>query len=114
GIRNNPDDKAAGYRFPNDNELSEKVASHPGVQNILKAIKGLSSDSATAAQIDRIDVAVLPGISLAVGRDMITFSSKANREYFSVPDAYKVMVEGRDSFYGHKKSFIHLKNTRTG
>lgn len=112
GVRIDPNDKAAGYRYPNDSELAEKVKSHPAVQNILRAIGALSAEHAD--KCDQIDVSVLPGVALAVGRDMILFNNKANREYFSVPDAYKVMVEGKESFFGHKNTYIHLKQTRTG
>ncbi|MGO4801079.1 hypothetical protein ACEN2T_17515 [Pseudomonas sp. W22_MBD1_FP4] len=114
GVKQDLEDKGAGYRFPTTQEITERVAAHPGVQNILAAIKGLTESHASPAQLDEIDVSVLPGISLSVGRDMILFNNKAKREYFSVPNAYEVKVEGREPFFGHKQSFIHLKHTRTG
>lgn len=114
GVKEDLGDKGPAYRFPTTQELQERVSAHPGVQNILAAIKGLAGSQATAAQLDDIDVAVLPGISLSVGRDMILYNNKAKREYFAVPNAYEVKADGQEPFFGHKQSFIHLKHTRTG
>lgn len=113
GVALDKDNREAGYRLPSEAEIRSRVAENPAVKNVLNAIAGLVANGCTDQQLDDIDVAVLPGLALQVGRDAILFAQKKNREYFSVPDAYKVMKEGAESYYGHRESFIHLKQTRT-
>lgn len=115
GLFKNIENKADGLRFPATQEVRALVEKNPGVQNLLTTIAGLKAKGLTDDQLKTVDVSVLPGLALSVGRDKITFSQKKNQEYFDVPDIYKVHDKASGtSFNGHRESFIHLKQTRIG
>ncbi|MDZ5605218.1 hypothetical protein SJI00_20815 [Pseudomonas sp. RP23018S] len=109
-----PNDKSKGERFPSDAELVDRIEKTKGVITLKSVIKDLISGGASAADLKKVDIAVVPGLGINVGLDQITKTQKLGKEYYAVPQAYAVAKEGGGTFTGHRETIIHAKLTRTG
>lgn len=106
-------DKTKGLRFPTDQELRERIAKTKGVVQLTNVVKSLIDQGASLAELQKVDISVVPGLVINVGRDQITMNERSGREYYSVPEAYQIAKEGGGSYAGHRETFIHVKMTRT-
>lgn len=109
-----PNDKAKGDRFPSDAELVDRIEKTKGVVTLKNVIKDLINGGATAAELQKVDIAVVPGLGINVGLDQITKTQKLGKEYYAVPQAYAIAKDDGGSFAGHRETIIHAKLTRTG
>lgn len=110
---NDPSDKLKGDRFPTDQELLQRIEGTSGIATLKNVIRSLIDAGATQEKLQQVDISVVPGVALAVGRDQLTNAQKKGKEYYPVPEAY-VPKEGAGALAGHRDSFIHVKMTRTG
>lgn len=110
---NDPNDKSQGLRFPFDRELRERIEKTPGVITLSNVIKSLIDQGTPAAALKQVDISIVPGLVINVGRDQITMNERAGKEYYSVPQAYQIAKDGGGSYAGHRETFIHVKMTRT-
>lgn len=108
-----PSDKQKGVRFPTDKELLERIEKTQGVVTLNTVMKNLIAAGTPVQELQKVDIAVVPGLVINVGRDKVTSNEKISREYYSVPQAYEIQKDGGGSFAGHRETFIHVKMTRT-
>lgn len=108
-----PIDKSKGVRFPTDKELQERILKTKGVVTLTNVVKSLIDQGTPASTLQKIEISVVPGLVINVGRDQVTMNERQGREYYSVPQAYQVAKEGGGSYAGHRETFIHVKMTRT-
>jgi len=106
-------DKSKGVRFPTDNELRERIAKTKGVVQLTNVVKSLVDQGAPLSELQKVDISVVPGLVINVGRDQVTMNERTGRTYYSVPEAYEIAKEGGGSYAGHRETFIHVKMTRT-
>jgi hypothetical protein len=106
-------DKSKGLRYPTDNELRERIQKTSSFVTLNNVIKSLIDQGTPVETLQQIDISVVPGLVINVGRDQITMNERAGREYYSVPQAYQIAKEGGGSYAGHRETFIHVKMTRT-
>lgn len=106
-------DKTKGLRLPTDNELRERIAKTKGVVQLTNVIKNLVDQGAPLSELQKVDISVVPGLVINVGRDQVTMNERSGREYYAVPEAYQIAKEGGGSYAGHRETFIHVKMTRT-
>lgn len=108
-----PGDKTKGVRFPSDQELLARIEKTTGVVTLNNVIKGLIDQGAPQAALDSVDISVVPGLVINVGRDQVTMTERTGRSYYSVPEAYEIAKDGGGTFAGHRETYIHVKMTRT-
>lgn len=106
-------DKSKGLRFPSDNELRERIAKTKGVVQLTNVVKSLVDQGAPLSELQKVDISVVPGLVINVGRDQVTMNERSGKEYYAVPEAYQIAKEGGGSYAGHRETFIHVKMTRT-
>lgn len=106
-------DKSKGVRFPTDNELRERIEKTKGVVTLVNVMKSLIDQGAPASELQKVDISVVPGLVINVGRDQVTMNERSGKEYYAVPEAYQIAKEGGGSYAGHRETFIHVKMTRT-
>lgn len=108
-----PSDKGKGVRYPTDEELLNRIEKTTGVITLKSVMKSLIDKGTPATELQKVDISVVPGLVINVGRDQITMNERALKEYYSVPQAYEVPKEDGSKFVGHRETFIHVKMTRT-
>lgn len=109
-----PNDKTKGQRFPSDAELIDRIENTKGVITLKNVIRDLISGGASAVDLQKVDIAVVPGLAISVGFDQITKTEKMGKEYYAVPQAYAIPKDDGGTFAGHRETIIHAKLTRTG
>lgn len=115
GLFKNKEQKELGLRFPTDAELTAQVLKNAGVQQVLQVVDNLlAQPGVTPEKLKGIDLAVLPGLAISVGRDVVMNAENRQQAYFSIPAAYSIKRELDEPFIGYRGSFIHIKETRTG
>lgn len=115
GLFKDKEHKELGLRFPTDAELKTQVLRNAGVQQVLQVVDNLlAQPGVTPEKLKGIDVAVLPGLAISVGRDVVLQAENRQQAYFSIPLAYSIKRDLDEPFIGYRGSFIHIKETRTG
>jgi hypothetical protein len=99
------------YRLPTVDEVRAHVQSHPKLQMLKTVFATLDP-----TELSKLYIAVIPGLSVTVGRDSI-----ADRKYLAIPQAFdwknyqKTDDKGNPEIKpGYRHADVHIKTSRTG
>lgn len=107
-IKEGPEN-APKYRLPKDSEILSRIQANANINN-LKSIAA----SLPEAALSKLDIYVIPGLSITVGRDSLN-------DYIRIPEAFdwinqdKLDGDGKPTIQaGFRLADIHVKESRKG
>lgn len=110
-VKLDPTDPSKGVRLPNDAEIQRAVLGSSHLKTFTAAFTNLANQpNVTKEMLSQVDIAIVPGLAINVGNDMVQAAVKKDVDYFAVPEAYAVPGS---TIPGHRESYIHVKPTRT-